>query len=236
MKKSQSKLSTEERRLLIVSEYLSTRRSLTVPELALKLGVARNTAAEDLYCLERRGEAFPEDPNAKPVLWYATQPRNGMEMTAELAYALNCLSTVIQAHVPDAVFKDLKEPLQAANDMVKKAKARNPNDKLVRYSNVLSGIDLHKHIASGTINGDTVSVIKDAVFNDHDVAIELKDSWELLRLKSLKLSETNGTLFVRGINVDLPNDAIEFEAELITKIELREHLAWGKTPSRNRAA
>jgi predicted DNA-binding transcriptional regulator YafY len=186
-----------ERLYVIATEVLSVRIPITIGELAIKLEVAENTAKNDLRELEYQGVAYCSNPNGKPQLWFAAKPLNHLDMSLELAFALNSVNEVVKTMLPVETYQSIEHVFDLAHKFYFKKRNANHQSKVVRFECATNRVDLNRHLVLNNIQVDVLSTIKSALSSNSDLTFETQNGE--LTLSKVSLSEIDGRLFLKGM-------------------------------------
>lgn len=189
-------MNQSERRRCIEKNDLSTRTSVTIPQLACKYGVSESTIKADFIALETIGVAYCANPNGKPQLWFAVQPSNSLDMTLELAFALKYVNDTVKAMLPDEIYQSIEHVFEAAQATYHKKRNANHQSKVVRFERLIAKVDLSKHLALKHISHDALSAVKSAISSGNQLLVETAFGEHVLN--DVSVFELNNMLFLKG--------------------------------------
>lgn len=191
-------MNQSERRRLIEHHDLSTKVAVTIPELAIHYHVSENTIKADLLALETAGAAYCANPNGKPQLWFAVQNAHSLEMTLELALALNLVSKSVQRILPPEIYSSIEHVFDSANTTYQKNRIANHQSKVIRFERAVGNVDLNKHTVLNNIRPDVFNTMKSAICSDCELHFKTPDLD--IVVSRISLIELKGRLFIRGIS------------------------------------
>ena len=203
-------MNQSERRRSIEKNDLSTRYSVTIPELACKYGVSENTIKSDFIGLETIGVAYCANPNGKPQLWFAVQPSNSLDMTLELAFALKYVNETVKAMLPDEIYHSIEHVFEAAQTTYHKKRNANHQSKVVRFERLTAQVNLSKHLALKHISYAALSAIKSAISSDNHLLIKTASGEHVL--ESVSIFELESMLFLKGKSTGVTGKIEQFNA------------------------
>ncbi|MEJ6531753.1 hypothetical protein [Pseudoalteromonas lipolytica] len=189
-------MNQSERRRCIEKNDLSTRTSVTIPQLACKYGVSENTIKADFIALETIGVAYCANPNGKPQLWFAVQPSNSLDMTLELAFALKYVNETVKAMLPDEIYQSIEHVFEAAQATYHKKRNANHQSKVVRFERLTAQVDLSKHLILKHIGHDALNTVKSAISSGSQLLVETASGEHVLN--DVSVFELNNMLFLKG--------------------------------------
>lgn len=187
-----------ERRRLIEHHDLSTKVAVTIPELAIHYHVSENTIKADLLALEIVGAAYCANPNGKPQLWFAVHNAHFLEMTLELAIALNLVNKSLQRILPPEIYSSIEHVFDAANATYQKKRIANHQTKVVRFERAVGNVDLNMHTVLNNIRPDVFNTVKSALCSDCELHFKTPDLD--IAASRISLIELEGQLFIRGMS------------------------------------
>ena len=164
-------MNQSERRRSIENHHLSTKVPVTIPELSRVFNVSENTIKADMIALEVLNVAYCLNPNGKPQKWCAVKPTNKMTMSIELAYTLKQLAVTAKIALPAALFEQIQEVFDEANDSYLSKHKSNHQSKVVRFERGTSQIDFAKHLHLGNISAEVLESVKSAIFSEESISI-----------------------------------------------------------------
>lgn len=185
-----------ERLFMIAKEVLSVFNPTTIQQLVEQFGVSENTAKNDLLELESQGVAYCANPNGKPQLWFAVQNTPSLEMTLELAIALNLVSKSVQIILPPEIYRSIEHVFDAANATCQKKRTANQQSKVIRFEQAVGNVDLNMHMALNNIRPDVFNTVKSAICSDCELHFKTAD-FDIV-VSRISLVELEGRLFIRG--------------------------------------
>lgn len=187
-----------ERLFKIAKEVLSVFSPTTIRQLVEQFGVSENTAKYDLLELESQGVAYCANPNGKPQLWFAVQNSPSLEMTLELAIALNLVNKSLQRILPPEIYRSIEHVFVAANTIYHKKRIANHQSKVVRFERAVGNVDLNMHTVLNNIRPDVFNTVKSALCSDCELHFKTPDL-DIIASR-ISLIELEGRLFIRGIS------------------------------------
>ncbi|CCQ11218.1 hypothetical protein PALB_20950 [Pseudoalteromonas luteoviolacea B = ATCC 29581] len=207
-------MNQSERRRCIEKNDLSTRTSVTIPQLACKYGVSENTIKADFIALETIGVAYCANPNGKPQLWFAVQPSNSLDMTLELAFALKYVNETVKSMLPDDIYQSIEHVFEAAQSIYHKKRNANHQSKVMRFERLTAQVDLSKHLALRHIDYDALNAVKSAISSGNQLLIEIDDCDHVL--SDVSVFEMDNMLFLKGKSIGSTSKIEQFNASEIT--------------------
>ena len=207
-------MNQSERRRSIEKNDLSTRYSVTIPELAFKYGVSDNTIKSDFIALETIGVAYCANPDGKPQLWFAVQPSNSLDMTLELAFALKYVNETVKAMLPDEVYQSIEHVFEAAQVTYHKKRNANHQSKVVRFERLTAQVDLSKHLILKHISHDALNAVKSAISLGSQLLVETASGEHVLN--DVSVFELNEILFIKGKSCGVTGKIEQFNTSEIT--------------------
>jgi len=226
-------MNQSERRRCIEKNDLSTRTSVTIPQLACKYGVSENTIKADFIALETIGVAYCANPSGKPQLWFAVQPSNSLDMTLELAFALKYINDTVKTMLPDEIYQSIEHVFEAARATYHKKRNANHQSKVVRFERLTTQVDLSKHLALRHIDHDALNAVKSAISSGNQLLIEIDDCDHVL--SDISVFEMENMLFLKGRSSGISGKTEQFNFCDITAAHEFDSLTNWRTATRRAA-
>jgi hypothetical protein len=241
------KLSPTERRALILDDHLSPRSvrvlSELVSSLAYEFNTTERTIRRDIEKLEQEGLVYYSNPGSKPFMCYAEKKHKTLledaspTMSVLHAKALLLTKQHTAELFPEAVFKKLCDEgiYEQAENVLLKAKQRNPFLKEMHFEQVASNDSLYQLHANPEISSSVIDAIKNALYDGDDLEVRFYDSSESVFVKPEKIQTHNGQQTLKVKQLDYPHTLKTINIADISEVAIVDYCPWASSQMRRAA-